>query len=94
MAKLSKWVVFTRAFLMALVAAGPSQVTGQSRSEEAIWAEAVQADNIQGYHIYLSLHPDGLYVLEAVAALPRLGAFDGGSPNPQTRGGALQGGIY
>jgi hypothetical protein len=48
---------------------------------------------VEGYHAYLSIHPDGAYVLEAVDALRRLGAFSGSS-NGVSGTRSLNNGVY
>ncbi len=93
MAKLTKFAIFTRAFLLALLAASPARVGGQSSDEEALWQRALEANNVEGYHAYLSIHPDGAYVLEAVDALRRLGAFSGSS-NGVSGTRSLNNGVY
>ncbi|MEM9320087.1 MAG: hypothetical protein AAGA70_13940 [Pseudomonadota bacterium] len=93
MAKLSKWAVFTRAFLMALIAASPARVGSQSSAEDQVWSEAQAANTTEGYNTYLSLHPDGAHVVEAVRALRSLGAFGNVTPS-RGLGESMEGDLY
>lgn len=78
MAQLSRWAIFVRAFLIALMAGAPAQVANAVSDEVAAWASAEQADTTQAYYSYLSRFPTGEYVDRAIAALIRLGAISQG----------------
>ncbi|MEM9755979.1 MAG: hypothetical protein AAF914_08300 [Pseudomonadota bacterium] len=84
MAKLTKWAVFMRAFLLSLIALQPGRIAAQSSAEVAAWAEAVSANTIDSFHRYLSEYPAGEFVGEAVTALRQLGAF-GTAPTRQVQ---------
>ena len=86
MAKLSKWAIFMRAFIVALIASQPGRVDAQSRAEQSAWDQAQQQNTAQAYFRYLSLYPGGEFVSDALSALDRLGASSGTVRNlPTTR---------
>jgi hypothetical protein len=82
LAQLSRWAIFVRAFLIALLAGAPARVAGAASDEVAAWTAATQADSIDGYYSYLSRYPTGEYVDRAISALVRLGAI---TQSPQVR---------
>lgn len=82
MAQLSRWAIFVRAFLIALLAGAPARVASATSDEVAAWSSATQTDSIDGYFSYLSRYPTGEYVDRAIEALIRLGAI---SQAPQVR---------
>jgi hypothetical protein len=82
LAQLSRWAIFVRAFLIALLAGTPGRVAGAASDEVAAWTAATQSDSIDGYYSYLSRYPTGEYVDRAIAALVRLGAI---TQAPQVR---------
>ena len=75
MAQLSKWTIFLRAFIVALIATQPTRVGGQTSAEDQAWRYALQTNTAQAYHGYLSQYPAGKYVREAIGAIQRLGAL-------------------
>lgn len=81
-AQLSRWAIFVRAFLIALLAGAPARVASATSDEVAAWSAATQSDTIDAYFSYLSRYPTGEYVESAIQALTRLGAISGA---PQVR---------
>lgn len=75
MAQLSRWAIFVRAFMIALLAGAPAGVIAAASDEVAAWTTATQADSIDSYYSYLSRYPTGEYVDRAISALVRLGAI-------------------
>jgi len=96
MAKISKWVIFARAFLITLIASQPAQVGGSEASEDQAWRAATQSNSVQAYHAYLSVYPAGAYVRDAIVALQNLGAIQGGVPTRGLAGGTqnVGGSLY
>lgn len=74
MANLSKWTIFFRAFIIALIAAQPARVGSQTSSEEQAWRKAQEANTAQAYHGFLSRYPAGKFVRDAIGALQSIGA--------------------
>ena len=75
MAALSKWTIFIRAFLLALLAGQPARVGSQTPAEEEAWRDAQSANTPQAYLQYLSEFPASPRVQEAIEALRRTGAL-------------------
>jgi hypothetical protein len=75
MARVSRWAVFIRAFLITLLAGTPARVGSAAPEEETAWTQAAQAGTVAGYYAYLSRFPAGTYVDRAIAELIRLGAI-------------------
>ena len=82
MAKLSRWTIFVRAFLLALVATHAGRSSGSSHTDETAWRGALQANTPQAYFEYLSLYPAGAHIRDALERLRRLGALNAA---PSTR---------
>lgn len=95
MAKISKWTIFLRAFLLSLIIAQPARMGSAQSSEDQAWRSAVESNTPQSYHDYLSAYPAGQYVRDAIIALQQLGAIQGGTPTRGITGGASSaGGLY
>ncbi|TCO72042.1 hypothetical protein [Rhodovulum euryhalinum] len=75
MARLSRWAIFMRAFLMAFIAVQPSRAGGASPGEDQAWRQAQSQNTAQAYYEYLSRYPAGSYVQEAIDSLERMGAL-------------------
>lgn len=72
MAKLTKWAIFLRAFLAAMVASSAyGQVEG-FEDESAEWSQVQRTGTAEAYFLYLRRHPRGAYVAEAMQALEQL----------------------
>ena len=93
MATLSKWAIFVRAFIVALLATAPARTPGQSSSEDAVWAEAQASGSVEAYHTYLTLFPDGEHVVDAINSLRDLGAFGTVTPS-RSLSDSLEGDLY
>lgn len=76
MAKLSRWAIFLRAFLITLVVGQTGRVDAQGAGEADAWQVASSLDSAAAYYRYLSQYPTGAYVEQAIAALTRLGAMN------------------
>jgi hypothetical protein len=83
MAKLSRWAIFLRAFLITLVVGQSQRVDAQSQAEAEAWGVASSVDSASGYYRYLSQFPTGAYVEQAISALIRLGAMSEAVPGRQ-----------
>ena len=75
MARVSRWAIFIRAFLITLLAGTPARVGSATAEEEAAWTEAARAGTVASYYAYLSRFPAGTYVDRAIAQLIQLGAI-------------------
>lgn len=75
MARVSRWAIFLRAFLIALLAGTPARVGSATAEEEVAWTEAARAGTVAAYYSYLSRFPAGTYVDRAIAQLIQLGAI-------------------
>lgn len=76
MAKLSKWSIFLRGFLLALFAAQPTKVMPDGHTDDEAWRNAREANTPEAYFEYLSKYPAGANVQDAVEELRRSGAID------------------
>lgn len=76
MAKLSKWSIFFRGFLLALFAAQPSKVMPDGHTDDEAWQSALEANTPQAFFEYLSKYPAGSHVTDAVESLKRSGAIE------------------
>jgi hypothetical protein len=74
-AKVSKWGIFLRVFIVTLLSGSPGRSLAADDAEIAVWQRAVQQDSIASFYRYISLYPSGDYINEAVEALIRLGAL-------------------
>lgn len=83
MARLSRWTIFMRVFLVTLIVGQPARVGGQSSSEDEAWQRAQSANTAQAYYGFLGEYPSGLYMQDAVRALRRLGALQEAQPGRQ-----------
>nr|MCU0909498.1 hypothetical protein [Paracoccaceae bacterium] len=75
MARVSRWAIFIRAFLITLLAGTPARVGSTTPEEEAAWTQAAREGTIASYYSYLSRFPAGTYVDRAIAQLIQLGAI-------------------
>lgn len=75
MAKLSKWTIFLRAFLVVFLSASSARVVSADEAERAAWAEAQRLCNVDAFFTYLSRYPAGEHVGQALSALSELGAL-------------------
>jgi hypothetical protein len=82
MARVSRWAIFLRAFLITLLAGSPAKVGSATADEIAAWEQAEDANTVAAYYAYLSRFPAGAYVDRAIAALVSLGAI---APAPAVR---------
>lgn len=83
MAKLTRWAVFLRVFLLVLLAGQPGRAVAASAAEENAWRAAQSQNTAAGYYRYLARYPTGEYVSSAIAALARLGAMGQAAPGRQ-----------
>lgn len=75
MAKLSKWAIFLRAFLVVFLSGAATRSGTADEGEQAAWAEAQRHCDTDAYFTYLSRYPSGEYVHQALIALSELGAL-------------------
>ena len=81
--------IFVKAFLIAFIAAQPTQVASASSREEEAWRRALAQNTASSYYDYLSRYPAGQYVEQAMDRLDRLGAL---KVMPRTRQMPARGG--
>jgi hypothetical protein len=75
LARLTRLAIFVKAFLIAFIAAQPTQVASASSREEEAWRRALAQNTASSYYDYLSRYPAGQYVEQAMDRLDRLGAL-------------------
>lgn len=83
MAKISKWALFMRAFLVTLIVGQPARVGSQGAGEEADWQRALNENTAAAFYRYLSDHPAGRYAGDALRQLQALGALQDNAPGRQ-----------
>jgi hypothetical protein len=74
-AKLSKWTIFLRAFLVVFLSGASARVVTADAGERAAWAEAQRSCSVDAFFTYLSRYPSGEHVEQALTALSDLGAL-------------------
>jgi len=74
-AKLSKWTIFLRAFLVVFLSASSARVINADEGERAAWAEAQRLCSADAFFTYLSRYPSGEHVEQALSALSELGGL-------------------
>jgi hypothetical protein len=74
-AKLSKWTIFLRAFLVVFLSASSARVVAADEGERAAWAEAQRLCSADAFFTYLSRYPSGEHVGQALSALSELGGL-------------------
>lgn len=80
MAKVSEFVLFWRAFLVALIVGAPSGGSRAFADDDGDWNFALQAGTRDGYVRYLRRNPTGAHIDEAIRNILQ---FDvGGGPVP------------
>ena len=72
MARLTKWAIFLRAFLAAMVASSANAQTTDAEAEAAAWAQVERAGTAEAYFLYLRRYPRGVFVEQAMSALEQL----------------------
>lgn len=80
MARVSRWVIFLRAFMVTLMVGSPAKVGSATSDEVAAWEQAESAGTVAAFYAYLSRYPTGAYVDRAISALIRLGAIAPSAP--------------
>lgn len=73
-AKLSKWAIFFRAFLVVFLSGTATRVVVADEGEQAAWADARRQCTADALFGYLSRYPSGEHVEQALSALSELGA--------------------
>lgn len=76
MATLTKWAIFMRAFMSALVAGTVYSADKAEASEQVDWTQVQRTGTPEAFFLYLRRHPRGDHVTDALAALSTLGALD------------------
>ena len=76
MAKLSRWAVFLRVFLITLVAGQAGRSGAAEPPEVAAWESAASENTASAYYGYLARYPAGEFVDKAISALIEIGAID------------------
>jgi hypothetical protein len=74
-AKLSKWAIFLRAFLVVFLSGTASRSVTADEGERQAWAEAQRLCDPDAFFSYLSRYPSGEHVDQALIALSELGAL-------------------
>jgi hypothetical protein len=74
-AKLSKWTIFLRAFLVVFLSGASARVVTADEGERSAWAEAQRTCSADAFFTYLSRYPSGEHVEQALSALSELGAL-------------------
>jgi hypothetical protein len=82
-AKISRWAIFLRVFLVTLLMGQAGRVSPASPDEENAWSTAQSLDSPAGYYRYLQFYPAGEYIEAAISALIRLGAINEPVPGRQ-----------
>lgn len=75
MAKLSRWAVFLRVFLLTLVAGQAGRSGAAEPAEIKAWEMATSEGTAASYYGYLAKYPAGEYVDQAIKALMSIGAI-------------------
>jgi hypothetical protein len=75
LAKLSKWAIFFRAFLVVFLSGNVARSVTTGEGEPEAWAEALRACDPDAFFTYLSRFPAGPHVEQALMALSELGAL-------------------
>jgi len=74
-AKLSKWAIFLRAFLVVFLSGAVSRPVVADEAERQAWDEARRLCHPDAFFSYLSRYPSGEHVDQALVALSELGAL-------------------
>jgi hypothetical protein len=74
-AKLSRWAVFLRVFLVTLVAGQAGRSGAAEPPEIRAWEVATTEGTAAAYYGYLAQYPAGEYVDQAIRALIAIGAI-------------------
>lgn len=72
MAKLTRWAIFWRAFLLTFVT---GSAVNADEIERAAWQKVLGDNTAASYYRYLSEYPAGEFVDQAISALSGLGAI-------------------
>jgi hypothetical protein len=83
LARLSRWTIFMRVFLVTLIVGQPARVGGQTSGEDQAWQRAQSDNTVQAYYGFLGEYPSGRYMQDAIRALRRLGALQEAQPGRQ-----------
>lgn len=75
MARLSKWSIFLRAFLVVFLSGATSSSVNADEGERQAWDEAQRQCSADAFFTYLSRYPTGEHVDQALTALSDLGAL-------------------
>jgi hypothetical protein len=75
MARISRWVVFWRAFVVTLVMGVPTTPGRAQVTDSADWARATQEGTAEAYYSYLRRNPTGQHIRDAIEALRGIGAL-------------------
>ncbi len=81
MAKLSKWAVFWRAFLLTLVLGSSGRAQTVDPQDLVEWQRAEETGTPDAYIGYLRMFPTGAFIEQAVTALLDLGVLEQSSPS-------------
>ncbi|WP_343079641.1 hypothetical protein [Ostreiculturibacter nitratireducens] len=91
MAKVSEFVLFWRAFLVALIVGVPVGGTRVLANDDSDWAFALQAGTRDGYVRYLRRNPAGAHIDEAIRLILQ---FDLENAARRAGGAARQVSVY
>ena len=76
MARLTKWAIFMRAFMSALLAGSVTTGASAQTNEEADWSLVQRTGTPEAYFLYLRRYPRGGYVTQAMDALSDMGLLE------------------